>query len=91
MRIFFKIVAPLLLACNVLFAGDYSYIFIQGDKQTPFYVKLEGQMMPRLGKNYCILSNLDEGTIHLEILFQQNVYPLQKYMPMNGIGIISGQ
>ncbi len=67
------------LSCQLSFASDYSYIFIQGDKQTPFYVKLEGQMMPRLGKNYCILPNLDKGTIHLEILFQQNIYPAQKF------------
>jgi len=79
MKTFFKLLLPIFLTGHLLFAGDYSYIFIQGDKQTPFYVKLEGQMMPRLGKNYCILPNLDEGAIHLEILFQQNVYPPQKF------------
>jgi len=79
MNTFFKLLVSFLFTGNLLFAGDYSYIFIQGDKQTPFYVKLEGQMMPRLGKNYCILPNLDAGTIHLEILFQQNAYPPQKF------------
>jgi hypothetical protein len=61
-------------------AKDYAYIYIEGDKQTPFYVKLEGQMMPRLGKNYCILSNMDAGISNIEILFQQNQFPPQDFV-----------
>lgn len=61
------------------FGYDYSYIYIQGDLETPFYVKLEGQMLPRLGKNYCIIPNLDTGIIHVQILFQQNAYPEQEF------------
>ncbi|WP_157977146.1 DUF4476 domain-containing protein [Taibaiella helva] len=61
------------------YAGNYSYIYIEGDKQTPFYVKLEGQMQPRLGKNYCIIPNLAAGVSYVEILFQQNAYPPQKF------------
>lgn len=71
----------LLLAFSVkaLTAKDYAYLYIEGDKQTPFYVKLEGQMMPRLGKNYCILPNLDAGVTNIEILFQQNLFPPQQF------------
>ncbi len=70
----------LLLGITTLsFGYDYSYIYIQGDLETPFYVKLEGQMMPRLGKNYCIIPNLDTGIIHVQILFQQNAYPEQEF------------
>src|ERR1039457_5924954 len=68
-------------------AHDYSYVYIQGDKVTPFYVKMEGVMMPRYGKNYCILSELMPGPIHIEILFQQNIFPHQKFtiqVPENG-------
>lgn len=68
-------------------AQPFSYVYIQGDKETPFYVKLEGKMMPRYGKNYCILSELSGGPIHIEILFQQNVFPAQKFtinVPENG-------
>lgn len=54
--------------------SDYAYLYIEGDKETPFYVKLEGKMMPRLGQNYTILSNLDAGVTNIEILFQQNKY-----------------
>jgi len=58
----------------------FSYIYIQGDKQTPFYVKLEDQMQPRYGKNYCIISQLAPGSINIEILFQQNIFPSQKFI-----------
>ena len=63
-------------------ARHFSYVYIQGDKVTPFYVKMEGIMMPRYGKNYCILSELKAGPVHIEILFQQNIYPSQKFTIM---------
>ena len=69
-----------LFAMQAAIAKDYAYIYIEGDKQTPFYVKLEGQMMPRLGKNYCILSNMDAGVSNIEILFQQNQFPPQEFV-----------
>lgn len=68
-------------------AQPFSYVYIQGDKETPFYVKLEDQMQPRYGKNYCIISQLATGVINVQILFQQNVYPPQKFtilVPDNG-------
>lgn len=60
-------------------AQPFSYVYIQGDKETPFYVKLDGKMMPRYGKDYCILSELSGGTIHIEVLFQQHAFPPQKF------------
>ncbi len=69
------------------FAQSFSYVYIQGDKQTPFYVKMEGVMMPRYGKNYNILSELKAGPIQIEILFEQHKYPPQKFtimVPENG-------
>ena len=68
-------------------ADTFSYIYIQGDKQVPFYVKLEGEMQPRYGKNYCIIPKLAPGEVNIEILFQQNQYPPQKFtilVPANG-------
>jgi hypothetical protein len=56
-----------------------SYLYIQGDKQTPFYVKLEDEMQPRYGKNYSIIPQLAPGPIHIEILFQQNAFPPHKF------------
>ena len=85
-----KTVFTRILILVFFMSGDahaYSYVYIQGDKVTPFYVKMEGVMMPRYGKNYCILSELMPGPIHIEILFQQNVFPPRKFtiqVPKNG-------
>jgi hypothetical protein len=70
--------------CSILCFTDvvaqpYSYIYIQGDKTTPFYVKMEGQMQPRYGKNHCIISDLAAGPLNIEILFQQNAFPAEKF------------
>lgn len=76
----------LLFAGNAI-ANGFSYVYIQGDKQTPFYVKFEDEMMPRYGKNYCIISQLAPGPIKVQILFQQNIYPVQTFtiqVPENG-------
>lgn len=69
----------LLLPLAVLGKERFSYLYIQGDKQTPFYVKLEDGMQPRYGKNYCIIPQLASGPTHIEILFQQNVFPSQQF------------
>ncbi len=76
----------LLLAGNTI-ANGFSYVYIQGDKQTPFYVKFEDEMMPRYGKNYCIISQLAPGPVKVQILFQQNIYPALTFtiqVPENG-------
>lgn len=69
----------LLLSGTLPVRAQFSYIYIQGDKETPFYVKREGKMMPRYGKNYNILSELAPGPVHLEILFEQRKYPPEKF------------
>jgi len=76
-----QIVLAVLLSIPALEAAadQFSYVYIQGDKQTPFYVKFEDEMLPRYGKNYCIIPELTPGPIHIQILFQQNVYPAQKF------------
>ncbi|GEM_PF-1406650 len=55
-------------------------VYIQSDKETPIYVKVEGRMMERYSKNYVVLGNLASGPLNLEILFQQNKYPNQKFV-----------
>lgn len=74
------LLAAMFFLAQVSLAKNYAYVYIEGDKQTPFYVKLEGQMLPRQGKNYCIIANLDAGITNIEILFQQNKYPAQKFV-----------
>ena len=79
MKYLLSLIVGMLLLAQVSRANNYAYIYIEGDKQTPFYVKMEGQMLPRLAKNYCIIPNLDAGVTYIEILFQQNKYPAQKF------------
>jgi hypothetical protein len=69
----------MLSAITQVSATGLSYIYIQGDKQIPFYVKVDGEMQPRYGKNYCILSKLAPGPLQIEVLFQQNEYPPEKF------------
>lgn len=77
-RYIYIVVVLLLLSWGAA-AQPFSYIYIQGDKETPFYVKREGVMEPRYGKNHCIISELNPGPIHIEILFQQRAFPSQKF------------
>lgn len=83
----FITLVTILSAFNTVKADEFSYIYIQGDKQIPFYVKLEGEMQPRYGKNYCIIPKLAPGQVNIEILFQQNQFPAEKFtilVPANG-------
>lgn len=79
MKHILSLICGILLLVQSAPAANYAYIYIEGDKQTPFYVKLEGQMQPRLGKNHCIISNLAAGVSYIEILFPQNAFPPQKF------------
>jgi hypothetical protein len=59
-------------------SAQSSYLYIQGDKEKPFYVKVNGVMSNRYGKNYCIFPQLKEGTWKVEILYEQNTVPSQE-------------
>lgn len=80
-KVFVQLVLLLLTGLTAL-AQDFSYIYIQGDKKTPIYVKVEGAMAPRYGKNYAIIPQLAPGPTHVTILFQQNAYPAQNFTIM---------
>ncbi|MES2479083.1 MAG: DUF4476 domain-containing protein [Bacteroidota bacterium] len=73
--------------CFRVKAQGFSYVYIQGDKKTPIYTKVEGVMMPRYGKNYALLSRLAPGPLNVEVLFQQNEFPAIQFnilVPENG-------
>lgn len=71
-----------LVFCFNVLAQDRNdaVVYIQSDKETPIYVKMEGQMMERFSKNYVIMNGLASGPLHLEVLFQQSQYPAQKFI-----------
>jgi len=78
-KLFCGFLLSLCSLASVKAQSDASFIYIQGDKEIPFYVKLEGIMTERFGKNYSIIPNLPSGTTHIQILFQQNILPPQDY------------
>ena len=88
LRIFlFSLLLVLAGAVSACAQQQYSYVYIQGDKETPFYVKLDGRMQERYGKNYLVIPQLVPGVINLEILFQQNKFPAARFailVPDNG-------
>ena len=53
-------------------AKGTSYIYIQGDKEIPFYVKVDGTMMPRYFKNHLVIPHIEMGSHIIEIMFEQN-------------------
>lgn len=82
MRSFILNILLLALLCAGWFsslAGGFSYVYIQGDRQVPFYIKFEDQMLPRYGKNYNIIPQLAPGAVNIQVLFQQNMYPAQRF------------
>ncbi len=70
-------VAKTALALPPIVTADSAnaYIYIQGDKSIPFYVRIGKTMCPRYGKNYSLITGLGEGNTQIEILFQQRTYP----------------
>lgn len=59
-----------LLTCTGLAAQDASYfVYIQHEKQQPFYVKLEGKLHSSSVKGYVILPRLEAGKVPVTIGF----------------------
>jgi len=42
------------LIIHPVIAQQWSYVYIQGDKHTPFYVKMDDEMLPRYSKHFYI-------------------------------------
>lgn len=85
-KLFILLLLSLGFVANV-YAQDFSYVYIQGDKKTPIYAKVEGVMIPRYGKNYALIARLAPGPMNIEILFKQNIYPPVQFnilVPENG-------
>lgn len=70
-----------LLVSSGLAAQDASYfVYIQHEKQLPFYVKLEGKMLSSSVKGYVILPKLPQGKVPVTIGFPKSEAPEQSYV-----------
>lgn len=70
------------------FSQANSVLYFQGDKTVGIYVKVEGQMMERLSKNFVMVNGLEAGMAEFEVLFEMNKYPAQTFkiqIPKDGI------
>lgn len=88
LKLFYFLLAIVITGSQFAFAQKYASIYIQGDMETPIYVKVEGKMMERLATDYFIIPHLDAGYTKIEVLFQQNKYPAQEFLiaiPTSGI------
>lgn len=70
-----------LLVSSGLAAQDASsyFVYIQHEKQLPFYVKLEGKMLSSSVKGYVILPKLPQGKVPVTIGFPKSEAPEQSY------------
>jgi len=70
-----------LLVSSGLAAQDPSYfVYIQHEKQQPFYVKLEGKMLSSSVKGYVILPKLPQGKVPVTIGFPKSEAPELSYV-----------
>lgn len=69
-----------LLAAGRLFAQDPQYfLYIQHEKQQPFYVKYKGKILSSSDRGYIILAELPAGTLPVTIGFPKNEAPEQQF------------
>jgi Domain of unknown function (DUF4476) len=69
-----------LLAAGRLIAQDPQYfIYIQHEKQQPFYVKYKGKILSSSDRGYIILSELPAGTLPVAIGFPKSEAPEQQF------------
>lgn len=70
-----------LLVATGLAAQDASYfVYIQHEKQQPFYVKLNGKLLSSSTRGYVILPRLQAGKVPVTIGFPKNEAPEQHYV-----------
>ncbi|WP_298740571.1 DUF4476 domain-containing protein [uncultured Chitinophaga sp.] len=69
-----------LLAAGRLIAQDPQYfVYIQHEKQQPFYVKYKGKILSSSDRGYIILSELPAGTLPVAIGFAKSDEPEQQF------------
>ncbi|HEY0608781.1 MAG TPA: hypothetical protein VGD35_03970, partial [Chitinophaga sp.] len=69
-----------LLAAGRLIAQDPQYfLYIQHEKQQPFYVKYKGKILSSSDRGYIILSELPAGTLPISIGFPKSDAPEQQF------------
>ena len=70
-----------LLAFSGLSAQDPSYfVYIQHEKQQPFYVKIDGKLLNSSERGYVILPKLQAGKVPVTVGFPKSEAPEQQFV-----------
>ncbi|MGX5818772.1 DUF4476 domain-containing protein [Chitinophaga lutea] len=82
----FKLKLLYLCCCLLVAAGVHAqdntsyFVYIQHEKQQPFYVKLDGKLLSSSVKGYVILPRLQAGKVPITVGFPKGEAPEQEYV-----------
>jgi hypothetical protein len=69
------VISLLSLSCTMALAQQDYFVFIQSDKQQPFYVRFHEKTHSSSAIGHLVLSRLSDSTYHFVIGFPKNLYP----------------
>lgn len=79
------VISLLSVSCTTALAQQDYFVFIQSDKQQPFYVRLHEKTYSSSAIGHLVLSQLGDSTYHLVIGFPRNQFPEREFViPIRG-------
>ena len=73
------VLAPLMASAQPPNTDSTGYLYLQGDKELPFYAMLDGKMCERYGLNHVTVSGISGGNHELVVSFRRNEMPPEKF------------
>ena len=78
------VISLLSVSCTMALAQQNYFVFIQSDKQQPFYIRFHEKTYSSSAIGHLVLPKLGDSTYHLSIGFPRNAYPERDYtLPIN--------
>jgi hypothetical protein len=74
------VISLLSVSCTTALAQQGYFVFIQSDKQQPFYVRLHEKTYSSSAIGHLVLSQLGDSTYHLVIGFPKNQFPERDFV-----------
>ena len=74
------VISLLSVSCTTALAQQQYFVFIQSDKQQPFYVRLHEKTYSSSAIGHLVLSQLGDSTWHLVIGFPKNQFPERDFV-----------
>jgi chemotaxis protein histidine kinase CheA len=73
------VLVGLLLSSRLVAQSPHYFVYIQSEKNQPFYIKYKGNILSSSDKGYLILSELPAGTVPVTLGFPKNEAPEQLF------------